>query len=195
MPSQCRVEFAMRSRSTWWPRRYSRGPTGRKTQVAVLPEALEPAAVHVQRDAGDVARALGAEEGDGVGQLLGAPEAAERVLAGGQPARLVLGAGAELGGEAGGVPAPEAGVHPAGADGVDEDVVGAEFVRERLGQVEERAVGDAAAEHVGIGLLAGATDDVDDPAPAPGLHPGGDEPDRPHEPEQLDVELGPKPGV
>src|SRR5256885_774111 len=74
----------------------------------ILPEAFQAAAVDVQRDAGDEAGALGAQKGDGVRQLLRPSPAAERVLTRGQPPRLVLGAGAELGDEAGSVAFPHA---------------------------------------------------------------------------------------
>src|SRR5438046_9007113 len=93
----------------------------------ILPEAFQAPAVDVERDAGDEAGALGAQEGDGVRQLLGPAPAAERVLAGGEPSRLVLGADAELGDEPGSIAFPHAGVDPAGTDGVDEDVVGSEL--------------------------------------------------------------------
>src|SRR6266849_5254215 len=136
-------------------RRLAYPPSGRSSgsgadRSSSLPQTLQATSVEVERDAGDVAGALRAEKRNGVGQLLGAPEAPERVLAGGQAARLVLGACAQLRRQAGGVATPHAGVDPAGADGVDEDVVGAQLGRKHLGQVEKGAVGDAAAQHVGI---------------------------------------------
>src|SRR5712691_2588438 len=127
-------------------------PSGRSSgsgadRSSSLPETLQATSIEVERDAGDVAGTLGAQERDGVGQLLGATEAPERVLASGQAARLVLGADAQLRRQTGGVTTPHAGVDPAGADGVDENVVGAQLSREHLGQVEERAVGDRSEEH------------------------------------------------
>src|SRR5687767_2618379 len=97
-----------------------------------LPEAFQPPAVDVERDAGDEAGALGAEKRDGVCQLLGPAPTPEGVLVGGESPRLVLGAGAELGHEARGVAAPHPGVDPAGTHGVDEDVVGPELGGQRL---------------------------------------------------------------
>src|SRR5262249_61176141 len=82
-----------------------------------LPQTLQPAAVDVEGDAGDEARALGAEKRDGVGELLRAAPAAERVLARGLAPRLVLGGDVQLGLQPGGVAPPHARVHPARAHG------------------------------------------------------------------------------
>ena len=83
----------------------------------------------------------------------------------------------------------EIGVDPARADRVDQHVVLAEFGRERLGEIEQRGIGHAAAEHVRVRLLAGAADRVDDAAPLLRLHHRIDQPDRAHEAEQLGLEL------
>src|SRR5215470_7444315 len=45
-----------------------------------LPQTLEPSAVEIERDAGDVARPLRAEEHDGVGKLRRGAEAAKRIF-------------------------------------------------------------------------------------------------------------------
>src|SRR5262249_29248894 len=67
----------------------------------ILPEAFETPAVDVERDAGDEAGALGAEERDRIGQLVRTAPAPKRVLSCGEPSRLVLGGGAERGAEPG----------------------------------------------------------------------------------------------
>src|SRR5919201_3436429 len=151
----------------------------------ILPETLQAPAVDVQRDAGDEAGTLGAEKRDGVGELLRPAPPAERILARGDAPRFIFARDTELGDEAGDVARPHSGVDPAGTDGVDEHVVGAELRRQRLGDVQQRAVRDPAAEHVRIRLLAGAADDVDDAPPAPGAHVVDDGADRAHEAEQL----------
>src|SRR5215470_7528705 len=98
----------------------------------ILPEAFETPAVDVQRDAGDEAGALGAEERDGIGQLVRTAPASQRVLARGEPSSLILVRDSQLRDEAGHVAMPHAGIDPAGAHGINEDVVRPELAGQRL---------------------------------------------------------------
>src|SRR5712675_990418 len=61
-----------------------------------LPQTLEPAAVEIERDAGDVACPFRAQEHDGVGKLGRGAEAAKRILSRRNPPGVVVRLHAEL---------------------------------------------------------------------------------------------------
>src|SRR5262249_38283952 len=56
-----------------------------------LPETLEPAAIQIERDAGDIARALRAQKDDCVRELFRFAEAIQRILTRREASRVLLG--------------------------------------------------------------------------------------------------------
>ena len=88
-----------------------------------------------------------------------------------------------------GVLLPQIRIDPTRANRIHQDIVLAELGRQRLGEIEQRGVGHAAAEHVRVRLFSGAADRVDDAAPLLRLHHRIDQTDGAHETEQLRLEL------
>src|SRR3569833_2267319 len=89
----------------------------------------DPAAVDIQRLAGDEARRVGGEEGESVGDVVGAAASLQRLMAEDE-ARIALRFGMDLLG---------VGREGARRDRVDGNAVGAELARPGAGQADEGA--------------------------------------------------------
>ena len=158
---------------------------------AVASGCLDQAAVDEVVDAGDVRGPAGGQERDQGGDFLRRGEPA-----GGEPAdpgddRLAGGLGVHAGGLGDGrgdavLAEPQVGRHRAGGDRVDPDAPRAEFLGERLGEVDQCGLRGAVVDGGRVGLEEGVDGgDVDDRAGALAGHRGQRGPAGPQRDEEV----------
>ena len=117
-------------------------------------------AIYGDHGAGNVAGEIGGEEEEDVGDFLGFTDAAEGD-AGGDSVNHLLGEGGE-----------HIGAGDAGGDGVDADVVGAEFAGEGFGEAVDGEFGGGIAAAGGLAVKADHRASVQDDAAALSFHEG-----------------------